>query len=178
MTFDGRRFLVPEVIQTSSMDCGPASLAALLGGYDVKVDFARLRDACQTDVDGTSIDTLDALASAHGLKSEQVLLPADFVLRPEVKVLPSVAVIALGSAGTHFVVLWRRVGSFVQVMDPRRGRSWRLASSLERDFHRHVQEIEADDYRRFFFSRESTAVCRGRLRELRVSMSDIMIGPR
>jgi ATP-binding cassette subfamily B protein len=57
-----RRFLVPEVVQTSAMDCGPASLKCLLEGYGVRASYGRLREACQTDVDGTSIDTIEDVA--------------------------------------------------------------------------------------------------------------------
>ena len=32
-----RRWLVPEVVQTSAMDCGPASLKALLEGFGIPV---------------------------------------------------------------------------------------------------------------------------------------------
>lgn len=53
-----RRLLAPEVVQTSAMDCGPASLKCLLEGFYIPVSYGRLREACQTDVDGTSIDTL------------------------------------------------------------------------------------------------------------------------
>src|SRR5262245_57677082 len=55
------RFFIPEVIQTSGMDCGPAALAALLAGFNAPVSYGRLREACHTDVDGTSIDTLDEI---------------------------------------------------------------------------------------------------------------------
>lgn len=61
-----RRFLIPEVIQTSAMDCGPASLKALFGGFRIYLSYGRLREACQTDVDGTSIDTLEVLAQELG----------------------------------------------------------------------------------------------------------------
>ena len=59
-----RRLLVPEVVQTSAMDCGPACLKALLEGFGITVSYGRLREACQTDVDGTSIDTLEVVAEA------------------------------------------------------------------------------------------------------------------
>ena len=58
------RLLVPEVLQTSAMDCGPAALKALLDGFGLPVSYGRLREICQTDVDGTSIDTLEAVANA------------------------------------------------------------------------------------------------------------------
>ena len=57
-----RRRLAPEVVQTSAMDCGPASLKCLLDGHGISVSYGRLREACQTDVDGTSIDTLETAA--------------------------------------------------------------------------------------------------------------------
>jgi len=43
-----RLWLAPEVIQTSAMDCGPASLKCLLDGFGIPVNYARLREACQT----------------------------------------------------------------------------------------------------------------------------------
>ena len=77
-----RRWFVPEVIQTSEMDCGPAALKSVLDGFGVPVSYGRLREACQTSVDGTSIDTLEAVAGLLGIDAQQVMLPADHVLRP------------------------------------------------------------------------------------------------
>lgn len=61
-----RRFFVPEAIQSSSMDCGTASLKALLEGFGIRASYGRLREACQTDVDGTSIDQIEEAALAAG----------------------------------------------------------------------------------------------------------------
>ena len=36
-----RRLLVPEVVQTSAMDCGPAALKCLLDGFGVPVSYGR-----------------------------------------------------------------------------------------------------------------------------------------
>src|SRR6185369_5478364 len=83
-----RRWLAPEVIQTSAMDCGPAALKCLLEGFGVPVSYGRLREACQTAVDGTSIDTLETLAQSLGLDAEQVMMPADNLLLPEADALP------------------------------------------------------------------------------------------
>jgi len=65
-----RRRLVPEVIQASAMDCGPAALKSLMEGFGLPVSYGRLREACQTDVDGTSITTLEEVANSLGLKCE------------------------------------------------------------------------------------------------------------
>src|SRR5207244_7627296 len=108
-----RRWLVPEVIQTSAMDCGPAVLACLLNGYGIRADYGRLREVCQTDVDGTSIDVLERVAGEVGLQAEQVMLPADHLLIPEADALPAIVVTVLPSGLTHFVLLWRRHGPIV-----------------------------------------------------------------
>ena len=67
-------WLVPEVIQTSGMDCGPASLKAMLEGFGIPVSYGRLREACQTDVDGTSISTMEEVATQLGLVAEEIML--------------------------------------------------------------------------------------------------------
>ncbi len=44
--FRRRRLFVPEVVQTSSMDCGPASLKCMLEGFGITASYGRLREAC------------------------------------------------------------------------------------------------------------------------------------
>ena len=119
-----RRLVVPEVIQSSSMDCGPAALKALLAGYGIDASYGRLREACQTDVDGTSIDALEELAQSLGLDAEQVMVPRDHLLVPEAGALPAIIVTRLPNGSSHFAVLWRRHGGYLQVMDPSIGRRW------------------------------------------------------
>ena len=127
------RFFAPEVIQTSAMDCGPASLKCLLDGFGRPVSYGRLREACQTDVDGTSIDTLEDVAVALGTEAEQIVVPLDHVLRSEARALPAIIVVRLPNGLTHFVVLWRKLGPYVQVMDPGTGRRWLRADAFLRD---------------------------------------------
>jgi ABC-type bacteriocin/lantibiotic exporter with double-glycine peptidase domain len=102
-----RRYFVPEVIQTSAMDCGPAALKALFGGFDRYLSYGRLREACQTDVDGTSIDTLERVAQQLGLSTAQSMLPADLLLLKSSACLPAVIVVVLPDGYTHLVVVWR-----------------------------------------------------------------------
>src|SRR5207249_827090 len=85
-----RRLFIPEVIQTSAMDCGPASLKALLEGFGVSASYGRLREACQTDVDGSSIDRIEETAVQLGLDAEQMMAPADHILLDEAQALPAV----------------------------------------------------------------------------------------
>jgi len=139
-----RRFIVPEVVQTSAMDCGPASLKCLLEGYGIPVSYGRLREACQTDVDGTSIDTLEEIAQQLGLEAEQTMIPVDHLLLKEAEALPALLVVWLANRFTHFVVVWRRHGPFVQVMDPGAGRKWMTCEQLLRDVYVHEFNIAAD----------------------------------
>src|SRR5437879_4429304 len=88
------RLIVPEVVQTSAMDCGPAVLKAALEGFGIPVSYGRLREACQTDVDGTSINTLEEVARHLGLDAEQVMLPVDHLLFPQAGALPALLVTA------------------------------------------------------------------------------------
>jgi ABC-type bacteriocin/lantibiotic exporter with double-glycine peptidase domain len=142
-----RRFLAPEVIQTSAMDCGPAALMSLLEGFGLRASHGRLREACQTSVDGTSIDTLETVAGMLGLHAEQITLPAESLLLPEAEALPALVVVTLPSGLTHFLVVWRVHGPWVQVMDPGRGRRWMRASQLLREVYVHENRVGADDFR-------------------------------
>ena len=113
-----RRFFAPEVVQTSATDCGPATLKCLLEGFGIPISYGRLREACQTDVDGTSIDTMEEIAAQLGLEAEQTMLPLDHLVLPEARALPAIVVVCLPNGLTHFVVAWRTHGRLVQVMDP------------------------------------------------------------
>ncbi|RYZ68595.1 MAG: ATP-binding cassette domain-containing protein [Proteobacteria bacterium] len=107
-----RRSIIPEVIQISATDCGPASLKSLFAGMGAELNYRVLREVCQTDVDGTSIVTLDEVANQLGLDSEQVMLPLDHVVVPEAKALPAIIVTLSAGGRPHFVVLWKRVATF------------------------------------------------------------------
>jgi len=137
----GRRLLAPEVVQTSAMDCGPASLQCLLDGYGIPVSYGRLREACQIDLDGTSIDTVEQVACELGLEAEQIMLPPDHLLLPGAQALPAVVVVRRPNGATHFVLCWRRHGQFVQVMDPARGRRWLPGARFLEELYEHVLPV-------------------------------------
>src|SRR5437867_3926568 len=142
-----RRLFAPEVVQTSAMDCGPAALKCLLEGFGIPVSYGRLREACQTDVDGTSIDTMEEIAAQLGLAAEQIMVPADHVLLPEASLLPAIVVVRLPNGITHFVVAWRRHGRFVQVMDPATGRRWPKSKHLLDEIYVHTTPVPAATWR-------------------------------
>jgi ABC-type bacteriocin/lantibiotic exporter with double-glycine peptidase domain len=136
-----RRYLVPEVIQSSVMDCGPAALKALFGGFDVYLSYGRLREACQTDVDGTSIDTIEVIAGQLGMHVTQLMLPADLILLDRSACLPAIIVVNRPDGGPHLVVLWRIHGPYLQVMDPAAGRIWMPRRRLLKSLYIHEQTV-------------------------------------
>ncbi|MFM9914817.1 MAG: ATP-binding cassette domain-containing protein [Rhizobacter sp.] len=148
------RWLAREVVQTSSMDCGPAALKCLLDGFGIEAHYGRLREACQTSIDGTSIDTLEEVAHQLGLQAEQVLVPPDHLGLPGVSDTPAIVVVRHADAGTHFVVVWRRVGPWVQVMDPAAGRRWLRLAQLREQLYRHDMLVDADGWRTYAASAE------------------------
>jgi ATP-binding cassette subfamily B protein len=154
------------VVQTSAMDCGPAALQCVLGGFGIHAAYGRLREACQTDVDGTSIDTLETVAPQLGLAAEQMLIPLDHVALPEAGVLPALAVVRLPDGAAHFVVLWRRVGPWLQCMDPGTGRRWTHQAGLQQLLYSHTQAVPADAWRAWAASEAFRAPLARRLADL------------
>lgn len=143
---DDRPLLVPEVVQSSAMDCGPAALKSLLQGYRINVSYGRLREVCQTDVDGTSIGVLEDIAVQLGLNASQLLLPTDHLLLAEVGSLPALVVTRQPSGMTHFIIIWRIHGDWVQVMDPSVGRRWLSKSALHKQLYIHEHTIDVNEY--------------------------------
>jgi ABC-type bacteriocin/lantibiotic exporter with double-glycine peptidase domain len=161
-----KRFLVPEVIQSSVMDCGPASLKALFGGFGLYLSYGRLREACQTDVDGTSIDTLETMAQALGLDAAQVVIPSDLVLLPTSACLPAIVVMRLAGGATHFVVLWSVHGPLVQIMDPAAGRIWMHRRRFLDSLYLHEQMVTREMWEEWSQTDVFTAGLKGRMRAL------------
>lgn len=144
---NGQHFLVPEVVQTSNMDCGPASLKALLEGFDIRVSYGRLREACQTSVDGTSIDTLEEVAQQLGLDARQIMVPGDHLFAATTGTLPALVVVTLPNGLAHFVIVWRKHGRLLQVMDPGAGRRWMTRERFFEQLYLHSQPFSAAEWR-------------------------------
>ena len=161
-----RRFFAPEAIQTSSMDCGPATLKSLLSGFGIRASYGRLREACHTSVDGTSIDTLEDLTNSLGLIADQEMMPVEHVLAHEADCLPALVVTRLPSGLTHFVVVWRTLGPLVQIMDPGRGRRWMKRTVLERDIYVHENAVSASDVSQWLTSPVFVNTLRGQMQRI------------
>lgn len=169
------RPLIPEVIQISATDCGPASLKSVFAGMGSELNYRVLREACQTDVDGTSTDTLEEIARQLGLDAEQIMLPMDHVLLPEARALPAIIVTRSAGGRQHFVVLWKRIGPFVQVMDPAVGRRWARVDSLISTVYQHTTSVPAEAWREWAGSEEAVATIERRLRDLGAASASALI---
>jgi len=168
-----QRWLVPEVVQTSAMDCGPAALKCLLEGFNIPVSYGRLREACQTNVDGTSIDMLEDVANQLGVDAEQVMLPIDHIFLSEADVLPALVVVRHADGATHFVVIWRKHGSWLQVMDPAIGRRWVTCTRFAEEIFRHEFPVPAQDWLEWAASDKFLKPLRQRLAVLGTAKKDI-----
>ena len=147
------------------MDCGPAALKALFGGFNTYLSYGRLREACQTDVDGTSIDTIQIIAGQLGLAATQSMLPADLLLLERSACLPAI-VVTLSSEATHFVVLWRVHGPWVQVMDPAAGRMWISRRHFLNSLYIHEHAVPAAAWHQWSQSEVFSAGLEDRMRTL------------
>lgn len=177
MKIGGRQWFVPEVVQTSAMDCGPAALKCLVESFGISVSYGRLREACQTEVDGTSIDTMEEVAGHLGLEAEQIVVPTDFVLLAEADLLPSIVVVAHPNGVTHFIVAWRRHGRWVQIMDPAIGRQWVSSQQFLSSLYVHVLPVPASGWREWAGSEKFTQPLKHHLDELGLSpqTADLLI---
>lgn len=160
-----RHWFAPEVVQTSAMDCGPAALKCLLEGFGIRASYGRLREACQTGLDGTSIDTLETVANRLGLSAEQEMLPPDQLFRAQ-GALPALAVVQLPAGPAHFIVVWRQAGPWLQVMDPASGRRWVKREDLLGELFRHELSVPAADWRAWAASAEYADALTLRMAEL------------
>jgi ATP-binding cassette subfamily B protein len=151
------------------MDCGPASLKAMLEGHGVSVSYGRLREACQTDVDGTSIDTLEEVGAQLGLDAEQVMVPVDHVLLASAKALPAIVVVRHPSGVTHFIIVWRKHGRFLQLMDPAIGRRWVSCRRFLDELYVHALPVPAAGWREWAGSAEFLGPLEERLAALKIS---------
>jgi ABC-type bacteriocin/lantibiotic exporter with double-glycine peptidase domain len=161
-----RALLVPEVVQTSLVDCGPAALKAVLEGFGLSVDYEALRERCHTDVDGTSIDALAKLAGELGLDSHEMLVPRDNFLLPAADCLPAIVVTEAGGGQLHFLVVWSTVGPYVQIMDPAGGREWVHKEAFLRRMPDVAIGVTATEWRRWAGSESALAPLRARMRSV------------
>jgi ABC-type bacteriocin/lantibiotic exporter with double-glycine peptidase domain len=164
-----RTFFVPEVLQTSLMDCGPATLKSVFDGFGRPINLERLRERCQTDVDGTSLTAMHETAERLGLEVEQIMVPKDNLLEPTAACLPAIVFLANPDGLLHFVTVWNVVGSRVQLMDPARGRVWMDKGALLSQVATPLLELPEARWRKWAGGDDFARPFRAKLRALGLS---------
>lgn len=141
-----QRFFAKEVVQTSNMDCGVASLKCLLDSFDIDSNYEYLRDVCKTDVNGTSIDRLEEVLNDIGFNAEQMIVPPDQIGSGDPTLYPAIAVVDIGNNIAHFVVIWRQLGAYLQIVDPAQGRYWIRAEKFAQNQLYHFSDHLPAEY--------------------------------
>jgi ABC-type bacteriocin/lantibiotic exporter with double-glycine peptidase domain len=142
-----RKWLPPEVIQVSMMECGPACLTSIAKGWGLNVSLDRLREHCQLSVDGTSIDNIEEIGQEIGLESEQITVPREFLKHAPWLYFPAIVVERNESALLHFTVWWRQLGSRLAVMDPAQGRIFYRYKVAEERLYDYKTQVPANAWR-------------------------------
>jgi ABC-type bacteriocin/lantibiotic exporter with double-glycine peptidase domain len=161
-----RSFFVPETLQTSGMDCGPAALKSLLAGLSIRVSYERLRDACSSGADGTSIDALEDLCDSLGLEAFQEIAPLADAMEAIERRAPCIVVVNGAGGAPHFVLFWRSIGKLVMIMDPARGRRWLSRDEFARDLYLHRQRFDESRFRAWFATSKWSGILARRLERL------------
>ena len=107
---------------------------------DLSDPAAGLRDAAflRFDDDEQLVERLDA---------EQAMTPWDHLLAPVAGPLPALLVVVNPDGQLHFIVVWRRHGPWVQIMDSNSGRRWLTVADLLRKTFLHEMPVPAADWR-------------------------------
>lgn len=167
-----KKFFVPEVVPISAMDCGPATTKSLLAGFRVDVGYERLREACQTAVDGTSTDDIERILNELGLEAEQSLIPANYIFEKSADLFPSLVVTRMVGGFAHFIVVWNRLGNWFQVMDPNKGRIWVQRKTIEQDLYFLDSTVTIEEWLEWALSDEMIRPLQGLIESIGIKRED------
>jgi ATP-binding cassette, subfamily B, bacterial len=118
---------VPELLQTSAVECGAACLAMILGYYGRKTSVAEIREKCGVGRNGLSALRMVQAARSYGLRVRTISLRVnDFRFVP----LPAI----IHWQFNHYLVVERWSPSFVDVVDPASGRERLTAQEFDAGF--------------------------------------------
>src|SRR5260370_27288410 len=96
------------------------------------------------------------------------MLPVDHVLLSSEHVLPAIAVVRHPSGVTHFIIIWRTHGPFLQLMDPATGRRWVRRRRFLNELYVHTMPVRAVGWREWAGSTEFLEPLQERLSELKI----------
>ncbi|MEM7346354.1 MAG: ATP-binding cassette domain-containing protein [Chloroflexota bacterium] len=144
--FTERAWLVYNTLCPTARESGPATIESLLRGFELPVNPVVLEKALPYEEANRSIDHLEIAARQLNLDAEQQLVPPDYVLAPDSDTLPAVVVVRQLNGRTKFVLLWRRHGSLLQIMDPTEGRRWVQADQFLNEIYSYTTAVSSQDW--------------------------------
>jgi ATP-binding cassette subfamily B protein len=116
---------------------------------------------------------MEELAGQLGLQAEQIMMPIDHLLLAQAEALPAIVVVRMPNGLTHFVVVWRRHGPLLQVMDPALGRRWTSCKGFCQEVYEHTLPIAAESWRQWAGSEQFSNPLRWRLDRLGLSAEGV-----
>lgn len=97
------------------------------------------------------------------------MVPVDHVLLSAANALPAVVVVRHPSGVTHFIIVWRKHGRFLQLMDPAIGRRWVSSRRFLDELYVHTLAVSASDWRDWAGSAEFLGPLQQRLAQLGIA---------
>src|SRR5688572_4334574 len=92
-----------------------------------------------------------------------MMLPVDHVVLPAAGALPALVIVRRPDGNAHFIILWRQIGRWVQVMDPAVGRRWITIEQFRTEVFVHRVAIEAPTWEQWARGGDLEIALRSRL---------------
>ena len=102
------------------------------------------------------------------------MVPCDHLAR-DPTALPAIVVVRLPQNLTHFVLVWRKVGPFFQIMDPATGRRWVRVREFLNDVYLHQMAASGESWKEWAASRAATGILARRLADCGIDDPDPMV---
>ena len=162
-----RRFFLPLVEVETNFTYGLAMLKTILLGYHQTITDDELIQATNDIEDPDSPSSLVQIAGRCGLELEQSLLPADHLYLPNA--LPALVMMRpITEEPPHWAVVWQRLGSFYQVVDPKLGRLWLSTQQLLIEVSSEEIVLSAEEWRAVATAESSQRFLQARMQALQL----------
>ncbi len=116
-----RLFKYPLVKQYDQKDCGAASLLSVLKYYGGDSGFPKIRELCNTNVNGSTMLDVVVAAKKLGFDANGAAGEFDDLLKEK---MPCIAHLVLENGFQHFVVIYKIKKDKIYLADPGKGKYW------------------------------------------------------
>lgn len=166
-----RRFFLPLVDTNATLSDGLALLKAILLGYQIAITDDELQRAMAGVAQPASPTGMQQIAQQLGLQLELLLLPTDQLCLPAV--LPALVMMRpIAEEAPHWAVIWQRVGTFHQVLDPKLQRRWLQRAQLLAEAQCEAFTLTPDEWRTVATAPNSRHFLQARLSALAVAANE------